>query len=306
VTQTYRNIELILFDDSSTDGSWAKIQTYLPRLGAAFPRVVCERHANVGPFEELAQAIEHATGKYLCILDSDDYYLPTKIEENVAYLENHPQAGLVHSAIEHVRADGTPHSYRGTTDVPSGYVLEQLLERNFINTCAACCRTDLVRHCADLRDYLARGYLMADYPIWLRIARAWEIGYIPKVLCRYRVLDESASRSKCPHHRYRFAKSFDEIKLDVIREYNIDLPVVEKVLRAKHITLYYGGYTLLEEADCVRGYSWLVENCPQEFATWKQRARMLVIGNRTVWRTVRSIEEFPLVRKLLGWNRIAP
>jgi hypothetical protein len=164
----------------------------------------------------------------------------------------------------------------------------------------------LVKRHVDVRAFKARGYLMGDYPTWLTLSRHAHVGYIPKVLCRYRVLEESASRSRCPLRRYRFAKSLDQIKLDFIQEYGLASRVVEKVMRDRHITLFYGGYALLLQDDFLEGYRWLVEHYPDEFGTRKQRLRAGLVRRPRLWKAVRQAENTWLGRRLLGEHMIAP
>ena len=83
LAQTYPNIELIFLDDGSPDDSWDVAKQYESALRARLSRVVMLRQENLGMFAAIQRVSELATGEFVCILESDDYYLPTKIEENV-------------------------------------------------------------------------------------------------------------------------------------------------------------------------------------------------------------------------------
>ncbi|MBW4698332.1 MAG: glycosyltransferase [Aphanocapsa lilacina HA4352-LM1] len=83
--QTYRNFELIVVDDASTDESAAVIRTYGDRIQAIF----LER--NSGQAEAYNTAIRHSRGEIVCLLDSDDYYHPNKLEQVVRAFAEHPE-----------------------------------------------------------------------------------------------------------------------------------------------------------------------------------------------------------------------
>ena len=78
--QTYENIELIIVDDGSTDDTHAKLAGYGKRI-----RVI--KQNNAGPSVARNRGIEISTGEILTFLDSDDLWMPTKIERQVAILE---------------------------------------------------------------------------------------------------------------------------------------------------------------------------------------------------------------------------
>jgi glycosyltransferase involved in cell wall biosynthesis len=95
-SQTYANWELLLVDDGSTDPSTEMAR----RLAAEFPERVryLEHggHQNRGMSAARNLGLRHARGSYVAFLDSDDVWVPHKLEEQVAVLEDHPEAGMVY------------------------------------------------------------------------------------------------------------------------------------------------------------------------------------------------------------------
>src|SRR5262249_7024813 len=91
LAQTYRDFELIVLDDASTDGSRAVIESYLhdPRARAVFN----ERNSG-SPFKQWTLGLRQARGEYVWIAESDDYAEPTLLEALVDRLDRHPNAGL--------------------------------------------------------------------------------------------------------------------------------------------------------------------------------------------------------------------
>lgn len=298
LSQSYENIELIIFDDGSSDGSWEKILSYQQRLREKFPFVILERHENIGPTEELRLALDRALGELLCILESDDYYLPTKIEENVRFLQDHPDMGAVHSDIDYVYAKRIAHRHwkRAGRRIPSGDIFEELLVDNFIMTCSFCCRTDLFREHVNLREYLSKGYLARDYALFLDLARHTQIGYIDKSLVRYRVLQESFSHSTNLEKAFAFVKNIHQIKLDYIEQYGGSDSARRLAIEGAYESLFLFGFRMHRKDECLQAYKWLSQHNPERYRAIPFRALALSMRNESAWRIMRWIESKSIAR----------
>lgn len=88
--QTYREYEIILVDDGSTDDTLQKFEK-----SAGSRTILSMPHR--GPSAARNAGIRQARGEYLAFLDADDRFLPTKLEEQVAYLDSHPDVDVVYS-----------------------------------------------------------------------------------------------------------------------------------------------------------------------------------------------------------------
>ena len=94
--QTFTDFELIIIDDASTDAT--------PEIIAQFDdaRIVALRNAaNLNAAGARNRGLEVAQGKYIAIADSDDICLPHRLEKQVAYLEAHPQVGVLGHTVPH-------------------------------------------------------------------------------------------------------------------------------------------------------------------------------------------------------------
>jgi len=87
LNQTMTNWEIQIVDDCSTDNTQAVLQPYLER----YPTIHYHRLSqNGGPSKARTEAIKRASGKYIAFLDSDDLWLPEKLERQIAFMvENH-------------------------------------------------------------------------------------------------------------------------------------------------------------------------------------------------------------------------
>lgn len=97
--QTYKNIETIIIDDGSTDNTKQVITPYAPYI-----RYLPSNHQGVANARNLG--MKAATGKYIAFLDSDDMYLPHKLELQVDFIETHPSVGMVCTEFSGQFADG--------------------------------------------------------------------------------------------------------------------------------------------------------------------------------------------------------
>jgi glycosyltransferase involved in cell wall biosynthesis len=122
--QTYQNFELIICDDGSTDRSVEIIESYAQRDG----RIRNARQANGGHGSALNAAFSACRGEIICLLDSDDLFLPAKLERVISCFVEQRSAGIgVHRVIrvnESRRPQGVWPLYGG---LPEGWHGEELL-----------------------------------------------------------------------------------------------------------------------------------------------------------------------------------
>lgn len=193
-SQTYKNFEVIIIDDGSTDNSKAIIEGYSLR----YPNQIRYFYQqNTGPSSARNIGILEARGQYIGILDADDIWTKDHLEESVKILESDPGKMIVHSNIswmsERGEILGTPKRKRKFL---SGHIFEHL----FLRRADVAMLTVLVR-----KDCFERLGLFdcgldrlgcEDREMWLRVARAFEFHYIDKVLGFYRIRPGSMSKNK--------------------------------------------------------------------------------------------------------------
>jgi glycosyltransferase involved in cell wall biosynthesis len=152
LAQTFPDFEAIVVDDGSPDGTAAAVEA----LGDA--RIRYRRIANTGrPAGPRNIGLAMARGRYIAFCDDDDPWFPAKLARQVAYLESHPQAGLVCCNAEDFPA-------RGALNI----TFASLLRENPIVISSAVARRERIE-AAGLFDEDVRLKAVEDYDYWLRM-----------------------------------------------------------------------------------------------------------------------------------------
>ena len=193
--QTYRQLEILIVDDGSTDGT-AAIATEFAR---GDDRVRLLQKPNGGLSSARNFGIDHARGKYISFVDGDDLWVPSKIEKHVAHLESDEAIGVSYSATQFINTSGGKlHRRFPKMRNLSDY---DLFCRNPITTgSTAVFRREVFEH--HRFDETLFGY--EDVDCWLRIAFAppakWRFEGIPELLTLYRVHSQSLSNKYDQQH----------------------------------------------------------------------------------------------------------
>lgn len=178
--QTWPNIELIVVDDGCTDGSRGLLESF----GTAITVLEHPGRVNRGQSAAINLGLAHCSGAYVAILDSDDLFMPGKIEKQVRFLEEHPKVGLVYSNGLFIDAEGKElyprywASHQPPTD--PGQVL---LDCCFNVPSNALVRRSLYAQIGFLDETLRAAQ---DHDLAIRLAEAAPVGYLGECLWCYR------------------------------------------------------------------------------------------------------------------------
>jgi len=171
LSQTYRNIEVIVVDDGSTDGT----DLALSRFG---DRIRYFRQENSGPSAARNRGIELASGEFVAFLDSDDLWTPEKIGRQVNFMLENPDFPLCYTDEIWIRNgrrvnQGKRHRKYG------GWIFPHVLPLCIISPSSAMARKKLFDIVGPFDETLPA---CEDYDMWIRVACRYPIGYIPEPL----------------------------------------------------------------------------------------------------------------------------
>lgn len=130
LAQTFTDYEIIVIDDGSTDGTGEALRA---RYG---DRIHYEWQGNQGESVARNRGIELARGEYIAFLDSDDLWLPEKLEKQVAYLDAHLDTGAVFCQSLIIDSEGNPwpsNQILGLDIHTEDLILDNLLCNNIIS-----------------------------------------------------------------------------------------------------------------------------------------------------------------------------
>lgn len=197
--QDYQNIELIVVDDGSKDGT--------PELAEQFGnRVKILRQKNAGPAAARNRGIAAASGELIAFLDADDVWLPGKVTLQVRYLLANPDVGVVYGIFLrwYAQPDGTflappPSTISNAADPfalvaeHSGWVYRVLLLGSVLHIITAMIRRSVVEQVGNLDESLPTG---EDYDFWLRVSQQFRADKLDRTLTYYRM--HTASTTTIP------------------------------------------------------------------------------------------------------------
>ena len=189
LNQTYKNFEFIIINDASTDKTLDIIKKYAKKD----KRIkVIENKKNLGITKTRNKGLELAKGKYVATHDSDDISLPTRFEEQVEYLESHPEVGAVGAYIRIFDEVNKKISIR---KYPKN---DKELRKLIYFCCPIAQPVSMIRK--SILDKIG-GYRKIEAPsedlyLWFKIGEKSKFANIQKVLLNYRYYPNSTTGSK--------------------------------------------------------------------------------------------------------------
>lgn len=181
--QTYKDWEIIFWDNASTDNSAEIAKSY----GKKVKYFRSEKTYSLGKARNLA--LEKAAGEYIAFLDCDDIWLPEKLEKQIQIFINDSKIGIVFSDAVYFNKKGKTFQLYGKKKPPEGYIFGQLFKKNFL-----CLSTVVVKRgtFSGLNEWFdSRFNYIEDTDLFLRIAYRWKLAYVDDVLVKYRMHEGS-------------------------------------------------------------------------------------------------------------------
>jgi glycosyltransferase involved in cell wall biosynthesis len=210
--QTFKNIELIVINDGSTDNSLQILN------GLNDTRLKIINQLNRGVCAARNRGLAEATGNYIAFLDADDTWRPDCLEKLHSELRSRSDAVLAYCGWQNVGLPGG----RGEPYVPPDYEDESKLEY-LLRGCpwpihAALMRRSAIESAGCFDERLSNA---EDYKLWLQIASLSKIVRVPEVLAFYHFhqgQQASKNRAKAAYHQWVVQKEFIQKNPEIVKQ----------------------------------------------------------------------------------------
>ena len=179
LNQDYENIEYIIIDGGSTDGSVDIIRKYEDRLAAWVSE------PDQGQTDAINKGFSRANGEILAWINSDDTYLPNAVTEAISIFNQNPGVGLVYGDCNFIDKNG-----RVIGKFNAQQTSYNRLRRGgvYIPQQSSFFRSDLWRKVGPLDPSF---YFAMDYDLWVRLAREAPVLYKPRMWANFRLHDDA-------------------------------------------------------------------------------------------------------------------
>lgn len=209
--QTFRDYEIIVVDDGSTDDTGKAVAAYGDRVRYFYT-------TNRGNAEARNYGMAVAKGEYMAFLDHDDLWHPSRLQKFVDFMDTHPDYGAVMSEVEFVDEAVRTTGYSDIAkDFPrDGLALDYMLSRQVGLFSNLFVRSDVARMVGDMDETLKAA---ADIDYYLRISAGHKFALCPEPLLKYRKLTSSLSTKIFTGNRLRVLDKFESANPDLAVKY---------------------------------------------------------------------------------------
>ncbi|MBR2566709.1 MAG: glycosyltransferase family 2 protein, partial [Paenibacillus sp.] len=187
--QTHNNLQIIVVDDGSVDSPKDILTPYMDRIEYLYKE-------NGGKSSALNFAINKAKGEFIWVFDDDDIALPLKLELQLKRFTLNPKLGLVHTrSINFVNGTGEINSLHDLTPYRGALDYKLLIKGCFIHGPTAVFKRDCLNEVIGWDEELIRAQ---DFDFWLRIAKHYEMEYLPVPTVKYRLHEGARGSANNP------------------------------------------------------------------------------------------------------------
>ena len=236
LNQTYSNIEYIVIDGGSTDGSVDIIQRYAHRI-----KYWCSEK-DAGQADAINKGFHHATGDLICWVNSDDILYATFVEERVHQFKQHPDIDMIYGDVE----QGVDLQHKRLRCGAKTDFEEMLLTLNVpIPQQSAMWRKTILKNVGYLQP---QWYVLLDREFFMRIAEKGRLLYVSGALAFFRNHEQSKSVKE-------WGRWADEMETYYLQLFEDKDSIYFKYKRQAMLSMYLHCYKIAR--DCCMTRSWL-------------------------------------------------
>lgn len=181
LAQTYKDWELVIVDDGSTDGTQSIVEPYIARD----TRIKCVRQEqNKGIAFSRNNGVARSRGRYIAMLDSDDLWAsPDKLATQVAALDADPRIGIIGTWLKIIDEGGRPTGAQLSYPTDDAGIRRSMLYRDALAQSSVLFRKDAFEKAG---GYDGRLVVTDDHDLWLKIGLSYRFATLPRYDLLYR------------------------------------------------------------------------------------------------------------------------
>lgn len=242
--QTIAAPNIIVIDDGSTDDT--------ERLMEAYPNVQYVRQENRGVSAARNKGLQRVMTPWVALLDSDDEWLPNKLEKQVALLSQNPNHRLCHTEEIWVR-NGVRVNQMNKHKKSGGWIFDKCLPMCAISPSSVLMETSLFSEFGYFREDLPA---CEDYDLWLKICAAYPVLYVEEpCIIKYGGHEDQLSQKYWGMDRFRIKSLVDLLEGGVL---NDEQRLLSINMAVKKITVYLKGARKRNKTEEVATYEALL------------------------------------------------
>ncbi len=283
LNQSAPPLEVLVINDGSTDDTEDVIREYRGSIRSIYQK-------NCGPAVARNRGIAEAEGDLIAFLDADDIWALEKLERQLVFAREHPEAMVIHTAFYCLYRDSgkisqtTPSEHQSLI---SGRCYGHLFLGNRVQISSVLTYKSCLLHVGGFDEHIRRAST-EDYDLWLRLARHYAFGYIDIPLMYYGQHSANATNNK---------RVIIEGELYVVKKALLSDAALKSLIGARslHDRLFnllfdvgYGKHNALEHADARAYFRHALRYRPWDVYTW-----LLMIANTlpaTLFQKIRNVK----------------
>lgn len=208
--QTYSNLELLIVDDGSTDGTESVIKEFTDNR---INYVRMDKNGGVANARNVGVSL--AKTDWIAFQDSDDIWHKDKLEKQMTYAKEHPEYALIYSKYRLIYPDGEESVVPAyPNEVMEGDIFKPLLERNVIGAPTVLVKRETFM---DIGGFDTAFHALEDWDFVIRFAKQYRIGFIDEMLMDARMLNGGVSSNIANYYEAR-CRMLRLYKDDMLRE----------------------------------------------------------------------------------------
>ncbi|WP_375570120.1 glycosyltransferase [Seohaeicola saemankumensis] len=293
-------IEVLIYDDASTDGTADIIRDYAARYPTVFRTILqAENLYSKGVNPYFAYVMPKANGEYIAICDGDDYWCdPHKLETQVAVLDSEPDVALTYGPVQGISEAGDPVAYVG--GIEHDLSPADLKNAPSINTMTACFR-NIYR--GTTPSLFIRTATIGDVMVWSMLGYHGGGRYLTDLKpCFYRVHPNGIHSSKT-HERQLWMAAIAHMHLAAFHEEQSDPSAANAAFQS---TLYLSGLLLrsLPAEQILRNFETQLRSLPAEQIIRNFETQLRSLPAEQIIRNFETqLRELPPRRLFKLWRR---